>query len=468
MTTAIPTTDLRQKFVGLKVDVPTLSGQNVPYINFDNAASTPPLRAVMEGINDFVELYSSVHRGTGFKSQLSTWAYEESRQETLRFVGADLEEHTCLFGKNTTEAINKLSKRLNLGPKDVILTTAMEHHSNDLPFRAVAELVHIGLQPDGRLDEDDFDRLLAKYKDRVRLVAITGASNVTGYLNPIHRLANKTHQAGAYFLADAAQLAPHRQVDMRSMDDPERLDFVALSGHKLYAPFGTGALIGRKDVFQQGDPDMRGGGTVEIVTLNEVFWAEPPDRDEAGSPNVVGAVAMGLAMRELKEIGMDVVAAHEAELTAHALERLTQIEGVQIFGDTSIDDVNQRLGVIPFKIEGLSHFLAAAILGHEFGIGVRSGCFCAHPYVLHLLNLNEEQAGQVRDQMLSGDKSHMPGLIRASFGLYNSLEEVDRFADAVEAIAAGKYKGTYHQDTASGEYLPEGWQPDFESFFKLG
>jgi cysteine desulfurase/selenocysteine lyase len=468
MTIAIPTTELRQKFVGLEVQVPTLAGNQVQYINFDNAASTPPLKTVMDGISDFMELYSSVHRGTGFKSQLSTWAYEESRQEAMRFVSANLEEHTCLFGKNTTEAINKLSKRLDLGPKDVILTTAMEHHSNDLPFRAVAEVIHIGLKADGRLDGQDFDRKLNQYKDRVKLVSITGASNVTGFLNPIHSLAEKTHAAGAYFMADVAQLAPHRRVEMRPLEDPGHLDFVALSGHKLYAPFGTGALVGRRDVFEHGDPDVRGGGTVEIVTLDEVFWAEPPDRDEAGSPNVAGAVAMGLAMRELGDIGMEVVAAHEAELTARALDRLSQIDKVHIFGDTSIENVAQRLGVIPFQIEGISHFLVAAILGHEFGIGVRSGCFCAHPYVLHLLKLDNDQAGQVRDQMLSGDKSNMPGLIRASFGLYNSLEEVDQFTDAIQAIASGQYQGTYHQDTASGEFLPEGWQPDFESYFNLG
>jgi selenocysteine lyase/cysteine desulfurase len=468
MTTAIPATELRQKFFGLEVQVPTLSGQKVQYINFDNAASTPPLKAVQDGINDFMALYSSVHRGTGFKSQLSTWAYEESRQEAMRFVGADYDQHTCLFGKNTTEAINKLARRIQLGPDDVILTTSMEHHSNDLPFRAVAQVVHIGLLPDGQLDEDDFDRRLAEHKDKVKLVAITGASNVTGFLNPIHRLAAKAHASGAYFLADVAQLAPHRRVEMRALDDPEHLDFVALSGHKLYAPYGTGALIGRRDVFEIGDPDVRGGGTVEIVTLDEVYWAEPPDRDEAGSPNVVGAVAMGLAMRQLQEIGMDVVAAHEAELTAHALGRLSNIDEVTIFGDRSIENVEQRLGVIPFHIQGMSHFQAAAILGHEYGIGVRSGCFCAHPYVLHLLELNEEQAIEVRDQMLAGDKSQMPGLIRASFGLYNTVDEVDRFADAVQAIASGQFEGTYHQDTSSGEYLPEGWQPEFESYFSLG
>lgn len=468
MTTAIPATELRERFFGLEVQVPTLSGKKVQYINFDNAASTPPLKAVQDGINDFMALYSSVHRGTGFKSQLSTWAYEESRQEAMRFVGADLGQHTCLFGKNTTEAINKLSHRIQLGPDDVILTTAMEHHSNDLPFRAVARLIHIGLLTDGRLDEDDFDRKLAKYKGKVKLVAITGASNVTGFLNPIHRLAGKTHAAGAYFLADVAQLAPHRRVEMLSLDDPEHLDFVALSGHKLYAPFGTGALIGRRDIFERGDPDVRGGGTVEIVTLDEVFWAEPPDRDEAGSPNVAGAVAMGLAMRQLQEIGMEAVAAHEAELTARALERLSAIDQVRIFGDRSLDSVAQRLGVIPFQIDGMSHFQAAAILGHEFGIGVRSGCFCAHPYVLHLLGLSQDEAKNVRDQMLSGDKSQMPGLIRASFGLYNTLQEVDRFADAVQAIASGKFEGVYHQDASSGEYLPEGWQPEFESYFSLG
>ncbi len=271
-----------------------------------------------------------MHRGTGFKSQLSTHAYEQSRSLVLDFVGADPAEHTCIFGKNTTEAINKLARRFPFtAEKDVVITSGMEHHSNDLPWRGVARTIHVGLTPDGRLDEADFDAQLKTYGKRVALVAITGASNVTGYINPIHRLAEKAHAAGAQILVDCAQLAPHRKVDMRPLDDPAHLDYVTISAHKMYAPFGTGALVGRRDTFEQGDPDQRGGGTVEIVTLDDVVWAGPPDRDEAGSPNTVGAVALAAAMHQLSAIGMEKVAEHEAELTEYALERLAKIPEVQ-------------------------------------------------------------------------------------------------------------------------------------------
>jgi len=459
---------LRDLFAGTEIEVPLLDGRRARYINFDNAASTPPLRAVRDGVSAFLDHYASVHRGTGFKSQLSTWAYEEARSRVMRFVGARPDEHVCIFGKNTTEALNKLARRLPLQPGEIVLTTEMEHHSDDLPYRAVAEVVHAAVRPDGRLDEDDFDRKLTALRGRVRLVAVTGASNVTGYLNPIHRLAAKAHAAGAWFVADAAQLAPHRAIDMRPLDDPEHIDFLALSAHKLYAPYGTGALVGRRDVFERGDPDARGGGTVEIVTVDDVIWAEPPDRDEAGSPNVVGAVALALALAQLEEIGMGRVAAHEAELTAHALRRLAETDRVRVFGDPRPESAAERLGAIPFQVEGVSHFLVAAILGYEHGIGVRSGCFCAHPYVLRLLGLTPDEARAVRDRMLAHDKREMPGLVRMSFGLYNTIDEVDRFAEALRRIADGEYHGRYTQDTATGEFVPDGWEPDFSAYLPFG
>ncbi len=466
-----PTTtthNYRHLFVGLDVKVPLLDGSRQPYINLDNAASTPPLKAVKRAIDDFLPYYSSVHRGTGFKSQLSTAMYEQAREITLRFVGADPRTHTCIFGKNTTEALNKLARRFPFTEeRNVVITTGMEHHSDDLPWRAVAEVVHVRLTPDGRLDEADFDAQLEAYADRVALVAVTGASNVTGYLNPIHRLAEKAHAVGAQIVVDCAQLAPHRKIDMRPLGDPGHLDYVALSAHKMYAPFGTGALIGRRDTFEQGAPDLQGGGTVAIVTLDDVEWAEPPERDEAGSPNVVGAVALAAAIRELERIGMDNVAAHEAELTAYALRRLPRVPGIQLYGDTDPERVTDRVGVIPFNLRGMSHFLVAAVLGHEFGIGVRNGCFCAHPYVLHLLGLDEREARTVREQMLAGDRREMPGLVRASFGLYNTLDDVDALVDALMQIAHGEARGTYIQDRATGEFHPVGWQPDFEEFFSL-
>ena len=462
------TTNYRNLFVGLDAPTPLLDGACHPYINLDNAASTPPLKAVQQAVDDFLVYYSSVHRGTGFKSQLSTHAYEQARHIVMDFVGADPAEHTCIFGKNTTEAINKLARRYPFTPeRNVVLTSGMEHHSNDLPWRANAETIHVALTPDGRLNEADFDARLAQYGRRVALVAITGASNVTGYLNPIHRLAEKAHAAGAHILADCAQLAPHRQVNMRSLDDPAHLDFISISAHKMYAPFGTGAIVGRRDIFARGDPDMPGGGTVEIVTLDSVTWAEPPDRDEAGSPNTVGAVALAAAIRQLSAVGMAEVARHEAELTQYALERLPSVPGMRIFGDTDPARAAERLGVIPLQLEHVPHFLASAVLGYEFGIGVRSGCFCAHPYILHLLGLTPEEAHQVRERMLGGDRSEMPGLVRASFGLYNSTADVDALVAALTHISRHEYQGNYTQERASGEYKPTGWQPQFDQYFAL-
>jgi selenocysteine lyase/cysteine desulfurase len=348
-----------------------------------------------------------------------------------------------------------------------VLTSGLEHHSNDLPWRAAAETIHIGLTPDGRLDEADFEAKLAQYGSRLALVTISGASNVTGFINPVHRLAEKVHAVGAQIAVDCAQLAPHRQVRMLALDDPAHLDYVVISAHKMYAPYGTGALIGRRDTFEQGDPDMPGGGTVEIVTLDDVTWAGPPDRDEAGSPNTVGAVALAAAIHQLEAIGMDAVAAHEADLTAYALERLPSVPGLRLYGDTDPAGAAGRLGVIPLQLEGISHFLVAAVLGYEFGIGVRSGCFCAHPYILHLLGLTPEEARAVRARMLSGDKSDMPGLLRASFGIYNTRAEVDALVAALDCIARGQYRGRYTQVKASGEYFPQGWAPDFSAYFEL-
>jgi cysteine desulfurase / selenocysteine lyase len=463
-----PTTTYRSLFVGLDAQVPLLNGSHQTYINLDNAASTPALKAVQQTVDRFLEYYSSVHRGTGFKSQLATHAYEESRQITLRFLGADPAEHTCVFIKNTTEAVNKLARRFPFTPeRNIVLASGMEHHSNDLPWRNAAKTIHVHLTPDGYLDEADFDLLLNQYGHRLALVAITGASNVTGILNPIHRLAEKTHRAGGLIFVDCAQLAPHRKVEMLPLADPAHLDFVAISAHKMYAPFGTGALVGREDIFSAGEPDQRGGGTVEIVTLDDVVWAEPPDKEEAGSPNTVGAIALAAAITQLEAIGMPSVAAHEAELTVYALKKLPSVPGIQIFGNADPSKASERLGVIPLALENAPHFLVAAILGHEFGIGVRSGCFCAHPYILHLLKLTPQESHSVRSRMLAGDRSEMPGMIRASFGLYNTIDEVDAFIAALDCIARGQYSGKYTQVKSSGEFIPAGWHPNFKQYFSF-
>ena len=234
---------LRQRVVGADQPVPILDGRWVPYVNLDNAASTPAFVDVVSTVERFLPYYSSVHRGTGYNSRLSTRVYEQARHAVGGFVGADPERDVVVFVKNTTEAINKLARALPIADDGVVLTTLVEHHSNDLPWRAAAPTVHVHACADGSLDEDDLDRRLRQYAGRVSLLAVTGASNVTGVVQPIHRLAAKVHAAGGRILVDAAQLAAHRPIDMLAHDDPGHLDFVALSAHKMYAPFGSGALV---------------------------------------------------------------------------------------------------------------------------------------------------------------------------------------------------------------------------------
>ena len=460
--------NVREQIVGVDVQVPLLDGSHRQYVNFDNAASTPALKPVFDKVNEFMTWYSSVHRGTGFKSQIATEAYDLAHEVVGCFVGANLETNTVIFGKNTTEAINKLARRFPLEPDDVVLCSLMEHHSNDLPWRLRSKLIHINVCDDGSLDEDHFDRLMDQHAGKVKLVAISGASNVTGNINPIHRLAEKAHSAGAKILVDAAQLAPHRAVDMRGDDAPDHLDFVAISAHKMYAPYGTGALIGPTSVFSQGTPDMVGGGTVDIVTVDDVRWGGPPDRDEAGSPNVVGAVALAQTIVSLEQIGMDALAHHEAELTSHALRRLQEIDGVNVYGMTDPDRATERVGVIPFNVRGASHYLVAAALSFEGGIAVRNGCFCAHPYILQLLKVGGEEALRHQQDIIDGSRVGLPGLVRISFGCYNTIEEVDHAVSVLARIAAGELEGEYEQNPVSGEYWPRGYEPDYNRYFFLG
>jgi selenocysteine lyase/cysteine desulfurase len=451
---------LRGSVVGVDEEVLLRDGRGLPYANLDNAASTPPLREVMDAVQRFLPWYASVHRGSGTKSRFSTHAYDEAHATALRFVGADPREHVAIFGKNSTEALNKLSYRLALRADDVVIASALEHHSNDLPWRARCRVLRIACDARGRLDEDHARHLLRRHAGRVRLLAVTGGSNVTGHLPAIHSLATLAHAAGAQIAVDAAQLAPHRRIDMRPLADPAHLDYLALSGHKLYAPFGSGALIGRRDTFAAGEPELKGGGTVRAVSPEHVVWADAPDRDEAGSPNVVGAVAMAAAMRALEAIGFDRLARHEAALTERLLRGLAAIDGVQVHGETDPACAKERLGVVPFALRGVPHGLVAAILSAEHGIGVRNGCFCAHPYLAQLLGLSDDEARQVQARLAADDRRDVPGLVRVSFGLYNTAQEVDRLLLALRAIVRGEHARDYRLGAATGDWsVPEGLPP---------
>jgi selenocysteine lyase/cysteine desulfurase len=448
----------RSRLVGADRPVPLLDGRHVRYINLDNAASTPALRSVVDTVEEFLPYYSGVHRGTGYKSRLSTAVFEQAREIVGQFVGADPDRDVVVFTKNTTEAINKIAHALRLDPDAVVVTTGLEHHSNELPWRARTRIERVAVDRDGALDVDHLDRLLHEHAGRCALLAVSGASNVTGVVQPIHELAAKVHAVGGRILVDAAQLAPHRRIDMRRHDDPGHLDFVVMSAHKMYAPYGTGALIGPRDAFGPAPYDP-GGGTVRAVTADAIAWADLPDREEAGSPNVVGAVALAAATRELTRLDLDHIARHERRLISYAFDRLSRVPGLRTYGpapaSTADSSSADRLGVIAFTIDDLDHGLVAAILGYEHGVGVRSGCFCAQQYVAGLLRLDAAESSAWLARARRGDKRHMPGLVRISLGCYNDAGDVDGAVDGLQRAVAGDVAGIYRADR-DGSFHPQG------------
>lgn len=449
----------RDQLVGTEQPVPVLGGRFVRYVNLDNAASTPALQCVVDTVDDFLPFYSGVHRGTGYKSRVSTAAFEQTRRIVGQFLGADPERDVVVYAKNTTEAINKIAHTLPLDPDSVIVTTELEHHSNDLPWRSRARTVHVATGNDGLLDIEDLDRLLHEHAGRCAILAVSGASNVTGVVQPVHELAEKVHAVGGRILVDAAQLAPHRTIDMRPHDDPGHLDIVVLSAHKMYAPYGTGAAVAPRSAFSSVPHDA-GGGTVNAVTTDSIAWADLPDREEAGSPNVIGAIALATAARELSRVGLDKIADHERRLTRYAIDRLADMPGVRVHGPTptaaTASDAEDRLGVIAFTVDGIDHGLVAAVLGYEHGVGVRNGCFCAHPYVARLLELDAADSLAWVDRAGRGDKRGAPGLVRMSLGCYNDETDIDRAVEGLERTVAGDTSGTYLADR-DGSFHPRGY-----------
>ena len=282
--------------------------------------------------------------------------------------------------------------------------------------------------------------------ERIDLVAVTGASNVTGEVWPVAELAALAHDHGAELLVDAAQLAPHRAIDMARSG----IDHLALSGHKLYAPFGSGALVGR---MREGTPLLAGGGAIRLVTVDDVTWAPAPDRFEAGSPNVVGVVALAAACRSLMALGMDTVTAHERSLAVRLWTALARVPGLTMLTQWAPGTVD-RVGVASFNLDGYRDPLLAAILSAEHAIGVRHGCFCAHPLMTHLLGVPDGQARRFHAELRAGRQPALPGAVRASVGLGTTAEDIDRLAAALHEIAAYGPRSAYVHAPEHDEYRP--------------
>jgi selenocysteine lyase/cysteine desulfurase len=367
-----------------------------------------------------------------------------------------------IFVKGTTDALNRIAAEQARLDGRQVLVTEMEHHADLLPWRHRSGHVMVGLSDDGHIDLEAIERELKAATGKIGLVALCGASNVTGFVSPIYEVAELAHRHGALVSIDAAQLAPHHRIDIRPASDPGHLDFVSFSGHKMYAPYGAGVLVAPRDFFA-GAPEVMGGGAISIVTWDDTVWADLPDREEAGSPNVIGAVALGVAIDTLLELGFEEMLRHEVELGATLLARLSRIPGVGVLGGIESRPGGQaRLGLASFVVEGLHHGLVAAALSHEWGIAVRNGCFCANPYVFHLLHMDKKAVDAVEGEVTAGHRKALPGAVRASLAPYNTSTEVERFVEAVTRIAKGKLKATYEQ-AADGTFSPAGGWPRIPS-----
>lgn len=422
----------RKLIVGADTPIKIANGQYVKYVNFDNAATTPPFISVVEDLLSFLPYYSSIHRGMGMKSQISTKAYDDARESVANFVGIDARKASIIFVKNTTEAINKLSNMLYDKYKGgIVISTTMEHHSNDLPWRKF-NIKYVDVDKYGRLSIEDLKYKLKKYRGKVVLVTVTGASNVTGYKNSIYDIARIVHQYGSKLLVDGAQFVPHSPIYMGDECSDSHIDYLAFSAHKMYAPFGIGVLIGSKDEFNSCNPDYCGGGTVDVVTHDFVKWASTPDKDEAGSPNVIGAVALVSAINTLQKLDMNLIEEYEKSILHYAYNSLKSIPEVKLY----CDNCNNCVGIVPFNINGIYHETLSKILSYEFGIAVRSGCFCAQPYIQKLLNVPIEKTIKMMEE-----HGRRPGMVRLSFSLYNTFDEIDYLVYALRKII--NYKNKY-------------------------
>ena len=447
--------------IGAAKKVPLLDGRKVSQIFLDNAASTKPLQAVSEFLAEIQPYYSNIHRGTGFDSMFCTDRYESARRIVGEFVGYTPDLDVVIPVRNTTEGMNLLANTIPFVPGDRVLIALSEHHSNDLPWRRKAIVEHLPIQPDGNLDLDLLEDRLIAAQGKVRVVSVAGASNVLGTVLPIHDIATIAHNYGALMVVDGAQLVPHRQVEMGSHLDPGHIDFLVFSGHKMNCPYGVGAVIGKKAMFDAAVPSQPGGGTVHSVSTQEVIWADAPDRHEAGTPNILGLLALAQTIQILKSSGMKAIEAHERQLTTQLLTGLSHIPGVRILGD-SLGGVD-RVGVVSFTIEGVHHALVAAILSYEWGIAVRNGCFCAQPLIKHTLNIHPECEKQVVDDMLYKDWRNLPGAVRASLGIHNTPQDIVTLIEAVKSIAKQDWEGVYQQNPQTGEFAPQGFKFDFST-----
>jgi selenocysteine lyase/cysteine desulfurase len=426
-------------------------GREVRVVQLNNAATTPPFERTAAEVAEFLAGYGALHRGAGPRARATVAAVEHAMDRIVRFLGQP-EDNTLLFTANTSAAINLLARLLPLTAEDVVLTSEIEHTSNNLPWRynTPARVVDVRADDAGALDLEHLEQLFAAHAGRVKLLAVTGASNLTGYCPDLTALAERCHAAGALLFVDAAQLAPHRRIDMAATG----VDALAFSAHKVYAPFGLGVLSLPARLVDRQPVDPGGGSIDMIADSGTVIWAPPRERHQTGTWNATGIVALGASCATILDAGWDVIEEHERALVARAASVLSGIPGVRLTVPAPRFHVDDRIGTFPFVVDGLHHALVAAALEHEHGIEVRAGTICNHRLVRRWLGVGDAEQARVEAAIAGGDRLASYGIVRASVGCQTTAGDLDRLADALRALAANGPRGRYRPAPEHETYEP--------------
>lgn len=418
--------NLRNCFYGTDTPIPTRYG-TTSRVYLNNAATPLVAKPAIEELCNILPIYSYGNEANALSAQL-TAKYNEVRDIVKDFIGADASLDTVIYTNNTTSAINILSEiYYEHDPNQIILTTRMEHMANYLPFREKMKTLAVGLTPEGNVDMKDYAAKLKQYRGQIKLVAVTGASNITGIIPPFYDMAAMAHSYGAKIFVDAVQLVQHKSFTMKPHDDASHIDFVSFDGHKFYTGQSGGVLVGDRAFLDQYKPLMFGAGITEFVSSSKIIYKGSPERYEAGYPDFLGIISWGAAIRFLNEIGMKNVEEWEQGLYWHLISRLSQIPNLILYGDIYS---NTRIPFVAFNLKSMSYKTLANHLGFGYGIDIASGTCGANLYVQDLLGLTDEEAFSLYQ---SGEGY---GIVRASIGLFNNYEDIDRLADALFLISS--------------------------------
>ncbi len=471
-------TQLLQKiqngFIGKDTIYPTVNGSSGPRRYLDSAASTLMMASAFEVAKEFLSHYASTHSKLHYAARGASEAFDWAHQRVLKFVGADENQYSCYFGgSGATAGFNRIATELSSQrpERNIVLVSEMEHHSNDLPHRAHNKVVHIPAMGEGAayggIDIEVVRDLINKHGENINYIAVTGASNVTGALTPIHEIAQLAHSIGAFILVDASQMIAHAPVYMQSdtLDNAD-IDALIFSGHKIYAPGSPGAVIARTSILSGTSPCELGGGMVTDVYLEKYMMSDVlPDREEAGTPNIVGAITLGAVLDVLMRIGMDTIREKEIPLIDMLWRELSAIDEVNLYGPAPSDI--PRTGTMTFNIKGFDHGLTAAALNDFHNIQVRNGCFCAHPYVREMLK-RELWEMDIDPNALNAeaDIERKRGMARASLGLYTSEDDLLALVEAIKDLIARKDEiHAIYKPVGSNGYEHREYAPDKATIF---